>query len=80
MKRLDLKKTITFGLLCVFFGLAHASLQDEIQVYTDDINTPGEWGVELHVNTTPKGISQPTYSGEIMNHHGVRLTPEFRMD
>ena len=76
MKRLDLKKTITFGLLCVFFGLAHASLQDEIQVYTDDINTPGEWGVELHVNTTPKGISQPTYSGEIMNHHGVRLTPE----
>ena len=76
MKRLDLKKTITFGLLCVFFGLTHASLQDEIQVYTDDINTPGEWGVELHVNTTPKGISQPTYSGEIMNHHGVRLTPE----
>jgi len=76
MKRLDLKKTITFGLLCVLFGLAHASLQDEIQVYTDDINTPGEWGVELHVNTTPKGISQPTYSGEIMNHHGVRLTPE----
>ena len=76
MKRLDFKKTITFGLLCVFFGLAHASLQDEIQVYTDDINTPGEWGVELHVNTTPKGISQPTYSGEIMNHHGVRLTPE----
>ena len=76
MKLLDFKKTITFGLLCVFFGLAHASLQDEIQVYTDDINTPGEWGVELHVNTTPKGISQPTYSGEIMNHHGVRLTPE----
>lgn len=76
MKRLDFKKTITFGLLCIFFVLAHASLQDEIQVYTDDINTPGEWGVELHINTTPKGISQPTYSGEIMNQHGVRLTPE----
>lgn len=76
MTRLDFKKTITFVLLCIFFELAHPSLQDEIQVYTDDINTPGEWGLEIHINSTPKGISQPSYSGEIVNQHGLRLTPE----
>lgn len=55
---------------------AFAELLDEVQVYTDEINTPGEWGLELHLNTTPKGISKPSYPGEIMNHQGFRLTPE----
>jgi hypothetical protein len=32
---------------------AHGALSDEIQVYTDDVNAPGERGSELHVNTTP---------------------------
>ena len=73
---LTMIKTLLFFLILLASGLVHAGLQDEIQVYTDDINSPGEWGVELHLNTTPKGISQPSYSGEIMNHHGVRFTPE----
>lgn len=71
-----MKKISTLISLFFFAGLVYAGLQDEIQVYTDDINAPGEWGLEMHINTTPKGISQPTYSGEIMNHHGLRLTPE----
>lgn len=54
-----------------------AAMQDEIQVYTDDINEPGEYGLEWHVNTTPKGISTSSYPGEITNNHGLRLTPEF---
>jgi hypothetical protein len=58
---------------------AHAALQDEIQVYTDEINQPGELGLELHVNTTPKGVTQPSYAGEVMNHHGLRVTPELSM-
>jgi hypothetical protein len=57
-------------------SLAHAALQDEIQVYTDDINHPGELGLELHVNTTPKGVTTPSYAGEILNDHGLRVTPE----
>jgi len=55
---------------------ACAGLQDEIQVYTDDINQPDEWSVELHLNTTPKGVTTPSYPGEIVNHHGLRVTPE----
>ena len=56
---------------------AQAAMIDEIQVYTDDINKPGEFGLELHVNTTPKGRSTPDYPGEMTPHHGLRFTPEF---
>lgn len=56
---------------------ANAELTDEIQVYTDDINQPREFGVELHVNTTRVGRSTPEFPGEITPHHGLRVTPEF---
>lgn len=57
--------------------VVHAELTDEIQVYTDEINEPGEFGLELHVNATPKGRSKPDYPGEVTPHHGLRITPEF---
>lgn len=57
--------------------VALAALSDEIQVYTDDINAPREFGLELHVNTTPSGRSVPDYPGEAAPAHGVRVTPEF---
>lgn len=66
-----------FVLLAGLLGAnVHASLLDEIQVYTDDINPPGEMGMELHINTTPKGITRPGYPGEVVNHGGLRITPE----
>ena len=55
---------------------AHAAMIDEIQVYTDDINKPGDFGLELHVNTTPKGRSSRDFPGEITPRHGLRFTPE----
>ena len=55
---------------------ALAALPDEIQVYTGDINKPGEWGLELHVNTTPSGRKEPEFPGEIVPHHAWRITPE----
>ena len=56
---------------------ATAAQQDEIQVYADDINKRGEFGLELHLNTTPSGRTTPDYPGEITNNHGFRFTPEF---
>lgn len=56
---------------------AHAALSDEIQVYDDAINKPGEFGLELHVNTTPRGRTTPDYPGEITPQHAWRITPEF---
>ena len=57
-------------------GPACATLQDEIQVYDDSINKPGQWGLELHFNSTPSGVSAQEYPGEIQNVHGYRGTPE----
>ena len=70
--------------LCLWMSLAGvsgawAAMQDEIQVYTDEINEPGERGIELHVNTTPKGVTTPSYPGEVINDHGWRVTPEFSL-
>ena len=56
---------------------ALAALPDEIQVYTSDINKAGEFGLEVHVNTTPSGRSTPDFPGEIPPAHGWRVTPEF---
>ena len=53
-----------------------AAFQDEIQVYDNSINDRGEWGLELHVNTTPSGRSTPDYPGEVPPVHALRTTPE----
>lgn len=53
------------------------AIDDEIQVYTDDINKPGAYGLELHMNTTPAARSTPDYPGDSIQRHGFRLTPEF---
>ena len=55
---------------------ARAAQQDEIQVYTLDINKPREFGLELHLNATPSGRTTPDYPGEITNDHGFRFTPQ----
>lgn len=62
------------GLLASFCA---AAATDEIQVYTDEINAVGERGLEVHVNTTPRGRRTPDYEGEIPPWHGLRVTPEF---
>jgi hypothetical protein len=49
---------------------------DEIQVYLDDINAPGEAGLELHLNYVPKGRRTPDYTGEIPPHGVFRAMPE----
>ena len=56
---------------------AAAAQQDEIQVYTDDINKKGETGLEWHLNGTPSGRTVPNFPREITNDHGFRFTPEF---
>lgn len=69
----------TPGLLLLAFAAVRlpAVMIDEIQVYTDDINAPGKFGLELHVNTTLQGRTTPDYPGEVTPEHGLRLTPEF---
>ncbi len=70
------KSFMTGMLWLLVAGPACATLQDEIQVYDDSINKPGQWGLELHFNSTPSGMSAQEYPGEIQNVHGYRGTPE----
>jgi len=57
--------------------VAQCALQDEIQVYDDEINAKGEYSLELHFNTTPDGVSTRDYPGQVVNAGNTRLTPEF---
>ena len=50
---------------------------DEIQVYTDEMNDPGQYGVEIHLNYVPKGSTEISHSGEIASNHRFQATPEF---
>jgi len=57
-------------------SISMAVLQDEIQVYDDEINDKGKASLELHVNNTPNGIQTQSYPGEVTNNNGTRVTPE----
>ena len=77
------RKSIYFVVLMAIIPIAgflpsigNAALEDEIQVYDDEINAKGEYSLELHVNGTPRGIQAPSYPGEVMNNNNVRVTPE----
>jgi hypothetical protein len=78
--KVSLKSSFLWSLLAVLgtvAPVAHGALNYEIAVFTDEIVAPGELGTQLHLNTTPQGLTMPTYAGEVMNVHGQRLTPEF---
>ena len=68
---------LAFLVTCLCASPRARAIQDEIQVYTDDLDEKGESGVEIHVNTTPSGRSTPNYEGDVPPHGGVRFTPEF---
>jgi hypothetical protein len=68
------------ALLAVLLALASAdalAIVDEIQVYTDELDARGESGLELHLNTTPRGRKTPDYEGDTPPYRGTRITPEF---
>ena len=56
---------------------AHADLTDEIQVYDDSINKKGQLGLEVHLNSTLDGRSEPDWPREIPPNHGIRATMEW---
>ena len=55
---------------------AHGMDQFEIQVYADDLNRPGRFGLETHLNYTIDGHRTPAYAGEQPPNHVSRVTIE----
>lgn len=67
-------------LLCIalfMHGVAARAAPDEIEVYTEEINAPGEFGLEQHLNYAINGAKVPDYPGQMLSHHAMRITPEF---
>lgn len=53
-----------------------AASNDEIQVYDDAINKPGQWGLDTHLNYVASGAKTPAWPGDAPSNHSFRATPE----
>jgi hypothetical protein len=56
---------------------AGAASNDEIQVYDDAINKPGEQGLDWHMNHVINGLKAPQWPGDAPSNGSTRLTPEY---
>jgi hypothetical protein len=50
---------------------------EEIQVYLDDLTTPGRFGLDVHNNYAVSASTTPDYEGARPPDHVYRFTPEF---
>jgi hypothetical protein len=71
--------TLAAVLLLVGLGASFpaGAAEDEIQVYTDDINKPGDTGLEIHMNYVTAGSSARDWPQQVPARHLFRMTPEF---
>lgn len=52
---------------------------EEIQVYMDELNDPGEVGLDIHNNYVMSGSPGADYQGQQPSLHRYRVTPEFSL-
>jgi hypothetical protein len=52
---------------------------EEIQVYMDELNATGVFGLDVHVNDVLRGDGSAAYPGAETNLHRWRVTPEFSL-
>jgi len=68
------------ALVVCLVRLASAYAQtDEIQVYTGEINEPGELSIIVHNNYTPIGPTRPAFMGGIVPNHSLNGVPEYAL-
>lgn len=63
-------------LLACAAGAATAA-PEEIQVYMNEMNKPGEFGLDVHANYVASGAHEVEYPGAQLSRHALRVTPEF---
>lgn len=54
-----------------------AAAPEEIQVYEDDLDKPGQYGLDVHLNDVLQNDAPPDYPGEEPSVHRIRVTPEW---
>ena len=62
--------------LCTLSRPAFAA-PEEIQVYMDEMDKPGHFGLDTHINYVPDGALTDDYPGAQQSLHRTRITPEF---
>ncbi|HEY7851342.1 MAG TPA: hypothetical protein VIB82_00090 [Caulobacteraceae bacterium] len=74
-----MKRLVALLVLAAAAGLAAPALaaDEEIQVYMDDLDRPGQFGLDLHNNYVMSGDPGVDYAGEMSSLHRYRLTPEW---
>lgn len=71
---------ILAGLACALVPSAASAAPEEIQVYIDDMDAPGEVGLDMHINDVVTGESTANdYPGAQDSLHRLRVTPEFSL-
>ncbi|GHC95792.1 hypothetical protein GCM10019060_25160 [Novosphingobium pokkalii] len=50
---------------------------EEIQVYMDEMDQPGHFGLDTHINDVTAGTPTDDYPGQQQALHRLRITPEF---
>ena len=63
--------------LAVGFGDHALAAPEEIQVYEDDMDKPGQFGLDVHNNYVWGRASPLDYPGEQQSDYRYRFTPEF---
>lgn len=60
-------------------GAASASqaAPEEVQVYMNEMSTPGAFGLDVHTNYVLSGAAGADYAGAQVARHTLRITPEF---
>ena len=76
MLRLNSQLLIGVVMCGVMSSYCHAA-PEEMQVYRDEMDTPGQFGLDLHTNYVVSGDNIPAYPGAVSPVHLFRLTPEF---
>ena len=67
------------ALASVCLPAAARAASEEIQVYMDELNRPGEIGLDVHLNDVLTGDGAPDYPGAESSLHRLRITPEFSL-
>jgi hypothetical protein len=69
-------RMIALAVLAVTAGGVSAA-PEEIQVYMDEMNGAGKFGLDVHANYVVSGQGMPDYPGAQAPRHVFRATPEF---
>lgn len=70
-------RRILFALIALASAAPARAADDEVQIYLNDINPAGKFGLDVHVNNVLSGDGTPDYPGAQSSLHRLRITPEW---